>query len=78
MIRLKVTVASILLLVFTGLAPSADAALVYPNGLSPGDKYRLALVTTDQIIPASTQIADYDAIVTSAAAWCYRTMAAMT
>ena len=67
MTRLKVTLVSILLLAFTGLATRADAALVYPNDLSPGDTYRLVFVTSEQIIPTSTAITDYDDVVTTAA-----------
>jgi hypothetical protein len=50
------------------MALASDAAIVtVPAGLNPGDTYRLVFVTTDTTTATSTNIADYNAFVTSEA-----------
>ena len=43
-----------------------DAAIMHPNGLNLGDKYRYAFVTSTTRDGTSTEIADYDAHVNAA------------
>lgn len=63
-----------LYLVLGGLLVSAiisevrAAPVVVPTGLAPGDPYRLAFVTSAERDAISSDIADYNAFVTSAAA----------
>jgi hypothetical protein len=53
---------------FLGVSGPAFAALVLPPpGLSPGQSYRLAFVTSDGIAATSANIADYNSFVQTAA-----------
>lgn len=57
-----------LIALLIGLAGTAQAApIVVPAGLSPGDSYRLAFVTSDTRDALSSDIADYNSFVTAAA-----------
>jgi hypothetical protein len=47
--------------------PVAADPITQPTGLNPGDQYRLAFVTSTSRDATSTDIADYNAFVTSAA-----------
>ena len=53
--------------VFAVLATTANAALVVPNGLSPGDKYHVIFVSSTTRDATSSDIEDYDAHVQAAA-----------
>jgi hypothetical protein len=63
--RLAATVA----LVAAGLVPLAASAvpITVPTGLSPGQQYRLAFITSTTRDATSSNIADYNAFVTNAA-----------
>ncbi len=52
---------------FLLISTSVNAALVTPAGLNPGDKYHVIFVTSNATGPMSSNIADYDAFVQSAA-----------
>lgn len=59
---------SLFLLTLSVLSTAADAAIVVPVGLQPGDQYYLAFVTRDARNAASSDIAEYDAFVQAQAA----------
>ena len=55
-------------LAVVGIAARSDAStLTIPPGLNAGDTYRLVFVTSNTTTATSTNIADYNAFVTSAA-----------
>ena len=58
-----ITVISVLFV----LAGSSQADIVSPIGLNPGDAYRIVFVTQGTLDATSSDIADYDAFVTSQA-----------
>lgn len=55
------------LVAFLGAPVGADAALITPPGLSPGDTYQLVFVTSGTTAATSKDIADYNAFVQAAA-----------
>ena len=50
------------------LSSQSEAALLHPGDLNPGDEYRYAFVTSTTRDATSTNIADYDSFVNTAAA----------
>lgn len=60
----KVLAAAVCLSAATGVA---QAALIVPEGLAPGETYQLAFVTSGATAATSAAIADYNAFVQSAA-----------
>ena len=59
---------AIVAIVVLGLSVSTQSApITTPTGLTPGDQYRIAFVTTAQRDPLSGDIADYNAFVTASA-----------
>ncbi len=60
----------LLVLAAVSVAPLASSAapITVPSGLNPGDKYRLAFVTSTTRDATSTNIADYNAFVSAVAA----------
>lgn len=60
----KVMTVAVSLSVITGVA---QAALIVPEGLAPGETYQLAFVTSGTTAATSAAIADYNAFVQSAA-----------
>lgn len=61
--------AAVMLITAVGTAEAGAGAVILPEGLNPGDPYRIAFVTSDAFksSAASEDIADYNLVVTNAA-----------
>lgn len=58
---------AMIVVLLTGFSCSAQAALIAPDGLNPGDKYHLVFATSTARDATSSNIADYNSFVTAAA-----------
>ena len=60
-------VAAVVAIVLASATTSQAQPITIPSGLNPGDSYRLAFVTSTTRDATSSNIVDYDALVTAAA-----------
>jgi hypothetical protein len=68
LMRSSIASSVLLVLVFSGIARTVNAAVItMPPGLNPGDPYRLVFVTSTGDLATSTDIAHYNAFVTTVA-----------
>lgn len=65
--RIQAMASHVLMVMLLGFTTSHAAVVTVPTGLSPGDQYRLAFVTSATRDATSTNVADYNSFVTGVA-----------